>query len=126
MRFRTGGQSVADYRGARSVEARRRGSHEGRNQVRDVATIRLEIEGMRYAIIHAFETHAKDVTEALDTEMKKQIAEFDFALAVRRELSDAMNRAVTDSIRSFFSYGKGSQMVADAVAEAMNNWTPHV
>lgn len=55
--------------------------------------IRLEIDQMRHAIVHAFSLNSAEVQKALDEGLKKAL-EFDFEAVVKAEAERAMREAV--------------------------------
>ena len=75
--------------------------------------IKLEIEGMKHAILHHFADHNKRVETAVEGEIDNIVASLDIAGIVREELS----KAVEEAVRFHFSCGTGRQIIHDCVTE---------
>ena len=55
----------------------------------ELPIIKLEVENMKYAILHHFETHSKQVQDAIDSEIDRVLANLDFGEIVSKAVSDA-------------------------------------
>jgi hypothetical protein len=83
--------------------------------------IKLEIEGMRHAIVHAFTQHNIEIEAAVNEEFRRQIEAFDFRDAVAREFAAAMNGAIRSAVERFFYQGSGRDIVEHAVESALRS-----
>lgn len=79
--------------------------------------IRLEIEGMKHAISTALSEHAAK----MDKDVQDAIQSYCAPDNIRRIISQAANKALSDTIReevdAFFRYGEGRKIVAAAIKE---------
>lgn len=81
----------------------------------DLPKIKLEIEGMRHSIIHHFGQYQDSMSDAVEKAMDRAIAKFDYGVAVEI----AANEIIESSIKAFFSYGEGREIIRDAIHKAM-------
>ena len=81
----------------------------------DYPIISLELRGMKSAIIHHMITYRDELNEAVEQELDKAIAAFDFQGRVR----DAINRGITDCINFYFQHGEGRKAIEEAVTTAV-------
>ncbi len=82
----------------------------------ELPRIRLEIESMKYAIIHAFNAQCKDVEKLIDAEVERAITSFDFEKAVRNTVHEALQ----SQLDGYFKYGEGREYVDGAIKETFN------
>lgn len=68
-----------------------------------VPMIRLELEAMRYSVVHTFTSHQKGVEEQLDKALKTVLDDFDFEAEVNRIATDLLRKAVKDAVTSAVS-----------------------
>jgi hypothetical protein len=77
--------------------------------------IRLEVEGMRLSMLHAFsqlqiDQHAY-VKEALEAYCQEGNLKAVFAEAVEK----ALDQAIREEVQKFFTYGEGRKAVVEAI-----------
>lgn len=88
--------------------------------------IRLDIEGMRHSVVHAFNEHSKEVEEAVSKAVNEAIANFDFAGTVAREaravIGELVKRAMTDAIQRAFESPEIGTKMASAVESEVWKW----
>jgi hypothetical protein len=84
----------------------------------DMPKVRIDVEAMRYQIIHAFSQHNDEIEKALDQELVAQLKAFDFKAAVRQEIGQVLQGAISTAIRNFFSYGNPGEKV---ISEVINS-----
>lgn len=77
--------------------------------------IKLEIDGIRHQVIHAFAQHNSEIEIAVNEEFKRQIDAFNFSDAVTREFRTAMESAIRSAIERYFYEGGGRALVAAKV-----------
>ncbi len=90
----------------------------------NLPTIRLEIEGMRHAILHAISAYNADVEKYLADETKKFVEGYDFQAAVQRTLGPVFDDAIRKALERHFAYGPGRDAIEQAVAEMMPKRNP--
>lgn len=73
--------------------------------------IRLEIENMRHAIVHRMGVAGSQLGEYMNAEIQRQIDSYPWEEKVRA----AVHGAITDAIEAHFKYGKGYQVLRDAI-----------
>ena len=78
--------------------------------------LRMEVEGMKAAIMSHLGIHGSELGEALSREVDKAIAEYDWLGEVKR----ITHAVLTDRIHSYFKYGEGAKAVEKAVAEGFD------
>lgn len=84
-------------------------------------TIRIELEGVRYQVIHALNTHHTEIQELVKKELAKAVDSFDYTAAVKASAKEAIDSAVKDAVKSFFSYGGGRRAIESAVKESLTS-----
>jgi hypothetical protein len=67
--------------------------------------------------------HLDEIKAHIEEQMKRSIDAYDFAGEVKKATDRAIDDAVKDAVRSFFSYGKGSEAIRDAVRKALESET---
>ena len=80
-----------------------------------IPVVRLEVEYMKHAILHAFTEH----TMKVDEDVKRAVEYFcrpeNIQAIVGKAVNDVLKSAIEDEIRNFFMYGAGKAALADAV-----------
>lgn len=82
-------------------------------------TIRVELEGVRYQVLHALNTHNTEIEAVVKAELTKAIDSFDYAAAVKASVKEAVDCAVKDAVKSFFYHGGGRATIESAVKESL-------
>lgn len=81
----------------------------------DIPMVRLELQEMKYSVIHSLLTHQKQINELVEKQLNNVIENFDYESVVRQVASDALTKA----IKEYFQYGDGYQTIIQAVKEAL-------
>ena len=79
--------------------------------------IRLELEQMRYQVVHALGSHQQEISAAVDKELEKVINEFDFTGTV----AVIANQVIKEKVEEYFKYGRGRGTIEAAVKEGLDN-----
>lgn len=81
--------------------------------------IRLDLEHMRYSVIHALGVHNREIEKYVSDELARQIEAFDYEASLKRYVDAAIERAVKQSVEDFFLSGGGSATVYEAVKQQL-------
>lgn len=80
-----------------------------------IPVVRLEVEYMKHAILHAFTEH----TLKVDADVKAAVEHFcrpeNVKAIVKSAVDSILKGAIEDEIRNFFMYGAGRSAIAEAV-----------
>ena len=79
--------------------------------------IRLELEGMKYAIIQSLAAHMEAQTEDMKKAVQDAVDAFDPLPIIRAETHKGIEEAIKLSVQNFFTYGEGRDAVCKAVDE---------
>lgn len=79
--------------------------------------IGFEIEGIRQYAVSALDDHLGEIKAHVNSEMERAVSGYDFAAEVKEAVGSALDNAVKDEVRNFFSYGKGSDVIRAAVRQ---------
>lgn len=89
----------------------------------ETITVKLEVEGMRHAIL----THLRAYGEKQHAEIEAAVIAACSPENIEAVISEAAAKAIRAQVevevKSFFSYGKGSKAVSDAVQKALGKIT---
>lgn len=77
--------------------------------------VRIEIEGMRCAILQAIEANQEDIQKAIETQLDVQIKSLDFGKVIRDSVVSTLQKVV----QNYFEYGDGYQIIEKAVKESL-------
>ncbi len=80
-----------------------------------VPIIRLEVEGMRHAILTAFTEQAVKTDAYVRAEVERYCAPANIEQIIRTAAREALDSAIKQEVDSFFRYGEGRKAVAAAV-----------
>lgn len=83
--------------------------------------IRIELEGVRYQVLHALNTHNTEIEAVVKKELAKAIDTFDYAAVVKASVKEAVDGAVKDAVKSFFYHGGGRATIESAVKESLTS-----
>lgn len=78
--------------------------------------IRLEVDDMKYAIVHELHRHHQEVEAEVERQVEAAIANYNFASVVSTNVYKVLNNAV----QSYFEYGPGARVLTQAVWDAMD------
>lgn len=81
----------------------------------ELPRIRIEIENMKYQIVHAFASHNDEIERAVDQELTRVIANYPFGEQVAQIASQVLTQAIKHEIEEFLLYGAGRRVLSDAV-----------
>lgn len=85
--------------------------------------VRLDIEGLRYQVLHAIAMHHKEVEEAVDAEMKRIIETFDFQDMIRKAVNQALQQHIESAIKNamyeLFSVRSGPNEIRDMLRKVV-------
>lgn len=90
-------------------------------------SVRLELESMRYAIVHALSTHHEDIQAAVQKATDDAVREFDFEREIRRQVNSQLQELVSSSIRNAMSelFYRNEMAIRESIIDAfMNNVKP--
>jgi len=62
-------------------------------------TVTLQIEGMRYHIVHALTTHHTEIEAEVNRQLEAMGKSFDFEKVIRAAVQDAITTAVRDHLK---------------------------
>lgn len=79
-------------------------------------TIRLEVESMKHAILTHIGANNSELGAALNTEIEKALASYDW----QGQVTEIVHKAITERIAAHFTFGAGRDAVQEAVAEGFN------
>lgn len=85
----------------------------------DTPIIRLEVEGMRHAILRALDDRASAINDETNKAIDRFIATFDWQAEVARLLEPMMREAIKAAMRNHFIYGDGRKAIDEAVRAAL-------
>lgn len=82
-----------------------------------VPVVRLEIEYMKHAILHAFTEHSARI----DEDVRKAVEHFcrpeNVKAIIEKAVNDTLKHAIEAEIDNFYRYGAGQRFLAEAVAK---------
>lgn len=78
--------------------------------------IKIELSRMQETIQHALIEYNEDVENYVESSIKKAIEDFDYETIVKSCADEAIKRVV----EGYFKYGKGYDIINNAVNDAMN------
>jgi hypothetical protein len=81
----------------------------------NVPIIKLEVEGMKYAIKTALSQHAAEMDTYIQAAVEDYCSEENLKAVVMEQAAEAIELAIQDEIGRFFRIGNGRRAMADAV-----------
>lgn len=60
--------------------------------------LRLDVEAMRYQVVHAFADHSVEIQEAIGAEVEQALKSLDFSALVREVAQRELRKAVSDAV----------------------------
>lgn len=85
----------------------------------ELPKIRIEVENMKYQIIHAFSTHNDEIEKAVEEQLTKAIAEYPFESEINKVAVGVITDVIKDSLLDYFRYGPGRVLINDVVLQAL-------
>jgi hypothetical protein len=83
--------------------------------MREIVTLKLDVEGMKHQMVHAFSQHSLEIEQQIKEVCDRYLASGELFLAVEREF----HKAVSEAIRNYFAYGDGARMVKEVVEKTV-------
>ena len=87
--------------------------------MKPLPTIRLEVEGIRHAIIHAFAESQFDMTDFVAAEVTAFCTPERVAQIVQSKAREVVDAVIREEIDRFFRYGDGRTVIREAVNRLM-------
>lgn len=84
-----------------------------------IPSIRLELEGMKLAILSAFSDYQAAADEQVKAAMKKFCSPGNIRNIVEQCVERELKTAIEKEISSFFQYGAGRQFLSQAVKQKL-------
>lgn len=85
----------------------------------ELPRIRLDLEHMRYSVVHALGTHNREIEKYVGEELERQIGAFDYAAAIKAAVAPAMQTVIRQAVDDFFRNGGGASLVYSAVSQEL-------
>ena len=87
-----------------------------------IPIIRLEVEGMKHAVLHAFSDHLLTMDEDIKAAVDKIVTPEYIQRIVENAAAEYMKVAIEEEIRNFYLYGDGRKAVKEACAKLIDNY----
>lgn len=84
--------------------------------------IRLEVQGMQYAIQHALTQHTAEMDQYIQEAVTQYCKPDNIRAVVLQTATAAIDAAVKSSIEHFFRHGKGRSAIKEAVEQELEGW----
>lgn len=81
--------------------------------------IRIEVEGMRQQILHAFGQYNEEIEKEVDRQLKQVIENFPFEEYIEHECRGMIEESIRKALMSFFQYGAGAKAIEQAITSAL-------
>lgn len=89
----------------------------------NIPIIKLEIESMKHTIMQALPQHADTLSASVRTAVEAFCTPENIDAIISQTVSEIMNTAVKDEVRSFFQYSRpGRQAIREAVMQYLTKW----
>lgn len=85
----------------------------------ELPTIRLEVERMKYQVIHALSLHNDEIEQAVETELSRAIKNYPFAQQVESIAYVVITDAIRQSMTQYFQSGEGFEVINEVVSNAI-------
>lgn len=82
--------------------------------------IKLELQGMRHAVMHAFTRHQIEMDAHVQAAMDAYCSPENIKRVVDTAVAREIESAIQSEVEKFYKYGAGRKAVAAAVAEALS------
>lgn len=77
--------------------------------------ITLELHHMKQTITQGLFHHMDGTKKAIEQALQHEIESFDFSAEVARHANAAIQKAVQDSVNTFFAHGEGKKAIDEAI-----------
>lgn len=84
-----------------------------------IPVIKLEVEGMKYAIKTALTQHQAAMDKAVNQALEQICSEENIKYIVESEARRVLEQVIQEEVVKFFRYGEGRQAVAESVKETI-------
>ena len=81
--------------------------------------VRLEIDNMKYQILHAFQDHNEEIEKIVEEQLNSAIASYPFEEEIRKISRDTISEVISRSIKDYFSYGEGYKLIQELISTAI-------
>jgi hypothetical protein len=78
--------------------------------------LRLDVEAMKYQVIHAFASHSREIEGEIEKAVGAAMKDFDFVAIVREEAQKCLAKAARDAVASAASAIMWEKPVRDLIA----------
>jgi hypothetical protein len=83
--------------------------------------IRLEVEGMKMAILNAFHAQHVEIDTYVQKELERFCAPENLRRVVGKHVDTVVEAAIRDSLESFFRYGAGKKLITAWMLSILRN-----
>lgn len=87
----------------------------------DLPRIRIELDGMKYQIIHAFQSHNQEIEDAVERNLQSAIDNFPFEGTIQELSREIIAGAIKEALECYFKYGEGREVIKKAVVERLDH-----
>lgn len=81
--------------------------------------IRLEIENMKYQVIHLLSQHNDEIEAEVERCVERAIASYPFESEIMLIAKDAISQSIKESIVEYFRYGEGKKFIEQVVLKSV-------
>lgn len=85
----------------------------------ELPRIKIEVERMKYQILHAFQNHDDEIEKVVEAELTKAIETYPFEDEIYKVAQETISEVVSRSVKDYFSYGEGYQLIQDIIHDAI-------
>ncbi len=86
----------------------------------DFPRVRIELEGMKHQILHAFASHNDEVERAIEQQLTTVIEHFPFEQTVKDLSREVISSAIKEALEYYFKYGEGREVIRKAVTDKLD------
>ena len=87
----------------------------------EMPRIRIEVERMKYQVIHAFADHTEEIKAAVEAGLVQAIATYPFEEEIRKASEQVITEAIKDTLTHYFKYGDGRKALDEVIIKAIQN-----
>lgn len=89
----------------------------------ELPKIRIEVENMKYTILHAFASHNDEIEKIVEEELSKAIANYPFGNEISKLANEAIADVLKSTIENYFRYGAGREEISSGVEKLLSGLT---
>ncbi len=86
----------------------------------DLPRVRIELDGMKHQIVHAFASHNDETEKAIEEQLTVAIKNFPFEETIRDLSREVISSAIKDALEHYFKYGEGREVIRKAVTDKLD------